>query len=100
MTTETIYTKMAVYGYKPTRTNKVFWEAAAMAFDSGASVDADSSFSTVSIDWDDGGEAFLQGEEADELIQEIEDLWKKYPKLPRSVAERAIVWPIIESYSN
>ncbi len=80
-----------------TRATRFIRQAAQFALNSGASVDLDSSYSTVSIDWADGGECFMQGDEADTFIDEVRALCKRYPSLDEDTAALALAWPYVEN---
>lgn len=78
---------------KPTRATAAIHQHATLAANSGAIVHCDYAYSIVSIDLP-GCErgVFMQGDEADEFIQEIESLVKRYPSLTYEVAYLALAW--------
>lgn len=78
---------------RPSRATRFIREAAARAEASGITVDCDSSFSTVAIDAPGCEGVFMQGDEAENFIAEVEALCKRYPSLEPSTAELALAEP-------
>lgn len=74
-------------------------EAAERSRASGVTVDCDSSYSTVAIDWPDSEGCFMQGDEADAFIAERDALCKRFRSLEFSVAELALAEPYVECLS-
>ncbi|MFN7881567.1 MAG: hypothetical protein ACK5PF_00920 [bacterium] len=85
---------------KPTKATRYIHEAADYSFNSGAVVDWDSAFSTFSIDAENEDGIFMQGDEADQVIAEIDALCKKYPSLDPYTAALCIAKPYIENLWN
>lgn len=85
---------------KPTKATKYMHEAANRFKNSGCSVDWDSSFSTVTISCKGEDDIFMQGDEADEFISEIEILTKRYKSLDSYTAACALAEPIAECLFN
>lgn len=82
---------------KPTRATRVIHELADYTERSGFSVDWCSSMSTVSIDSKGDEYTFMQGDEADQFIAEIDKLTKRYPSLDDYTAALALAKPYVES---
>lgn len=80
-----------------TKATKYILEVAKRATDSGVSVDWDSGMSTVSITCAEEEDIFMQGDEADTFIAEIDALCKRYPSLSESNAALALAEPYAES---
>lgn len=78
---------------KPTRATRIIWQIARSAQRSGMTVDCDSAYSTVSIDAPGEDSIFMQGDEADQFLSEVDALCKRYPSLPRDIAELALAEP-------
>ena len=85
---------------KPTKATKYIHAAAKRFKDSGATIDWDSAFSTVSIDCDGEEGVFMQGDEADSFIDEIKALTRRYPSLDEYTAACALAEPIVECLFN
>lgn len=85
---------------KPTRATRFIHQAADRARADGVTVDCDSSYSTVAIDAPGQDGAFMQGDEADEFMAEVDALCKRYPSLDRDTAELACAAPIAECLFN
>ena len=78
---------------KPTRATRILWDIATRAREAGISVDCDSAYSTVCISAPGEEDIFMQGDEADQFLSEVDALCKRYPSLPRDIAELAIAEP-------
>ena len=76
---------------------KFIREAAARCRSSGVSVDLDSSFSTVAIDAPGQDGVFMQGDEADQFIEEVRALCKRYRSLDEDTAALALAEPYAEA---
>ena len=63
---------------------------------SGAVVDWDSGFQTFCISGKGQDDIFMQGQEADEIIEEIGALCKKYPSLDEYTAALCVAKPYID----
>ena len=85
---------------KPTKATRYIHVIAKRFQDSGATIDWNSAFSTVRIDY--GGEdyVFIQGWEADDFIDELKALTRRYPSLDEYTAACALGEPIIECLFN
>lgn len=79
-----------------TKANRYIVESAERVQNSGITVDWDSSFSTVSIECDGEDSIFMQGDNADQFIAEIEALCRRFPSLDEYTAALAIA----ESYAE
>lgn len=83
---------------KPTKATRYIHQMADYTEASGFSVDWCSSFSTVSIDGRKSHEyVFMQGDEADSFIKEINALTRRYPSLDSYTAALALAKPYVES---
>lgn len=78
---------------KPTKATRIFWDIATRAREAGVSVDCDSAYSTVCISAPGEEDIFMQGDNADQFISEVDALCKRYPSLSRDIAELAIAEP-------
>lgn len=80
---------------KPTKATAVIHQIADGIEKSGYTVDWDSAYSTVSIECEDHADAsdnwFLQGEEADQFINELQAMCKQYPSLDERTAALCLV---------
>ena len=85
---------------KPTKATLYIHQAAKRFKDSGATIDWDSAFSTVSIDCEGEDGIFMQGEEADRFIDEIKATTRRYPSLDEYTAACALAEPIVECLFN
>ena len=85
---------------KPTKATKYIHAAAKRFKDSGATIDWDSAFSTVSIECDGEEGVFMQGEEADSFIDELKAITRRYPSLDEYTAACALAEPIVECLFN
>ena len=85
---------------KPTKATKYIHQAAKRFRDSGATIDWDSAFSTVSIECDGEEGIFMQGEDADNFIDEVKAMTHRYPSLDEYTASCALAEPIIECLFN
>ncbi len=81
---------------KPTKATRYIHEAADYSEASGVVIDWDSAFSTFCISAKGEDDIFMQGEEADSAISEIDSLCKKYPSLDAYTAALCIAKPYIE----
>lgn len=84
---------------KPTKATKFIHAAADRARAGGVSVDWNTRYSTVSIDWP-GDSAFLQGDEADDFLREIDALCKRFRSLDEYTAALALAEPIVDTLSD
>ena len=84
---------------KPTKATKYIHEAAKRFKDSGATIEWDSAFSTINITCE-GEDIFMQGEEADNFIDEIKAMTRRYPSLDEYTAACSLAEPIIECLFN
>lgn len=78
---------------KPTKATRIIWQIANSARAAGITVDCDSAYSTVAIDAPGEETIFMQGDEADQFINECEKLCKRFPSLPMDIAELATAEP-------
>jgi len=83
-----------------TRATKFIREAAARCRASGVTVDLDSAFSTVAIDAPGEDGVFMQGDEADNFIEEVRALCKRYPSLDEDAAALALAETYAETLFN
>lgn len=83
-----------------TRATKHILAAAKRADDSGVSVEWDRRFPTVSIRCDGEEDIFMQGDEADTFIAEIDALCKRFPSLYEATAALALAQPYAETIWN
>ena len=83
-----------------TRATRYIRESAERCRNGGITVDWDSAYSTVSIDSDDGQNAFMQGDEADQFIDQIRAMCKHYPSLDEYTAALALAEPYAECLFN
>lgn len=82
---------------KPTKVTRHIHEMADYSQVSGASVDWCSSMQTFAIACEGQDDIFMQGDEASDVIDEIEALCKRYPSLDEYTAALCIAKPYIES---
>lgn len=85
---------------KPTKATKYIYAAAKRFKDSGATIEWNSAFSTVSIECEEEEGIFMQGEEADSFIDEIKAMTRQYPSLDEYTAACALAEPIVECLFN
>lgn len=78
------------------RIDYILKAAAKRMADSGVSIDWDSGYSTVSISCEGEDDIFMQGEEADDFISEIETLADRC----RSMNEYTIALALAEPYAE
>jgi hypothetical protein len=83
-----------------TKATRYIREAAKRCIDSGVTVDCDSAYSTVAIDADGQEGIFMQGDEADQFIAEVEKMCKRYPSLDFDTAAAALAEPYAETIFN
>ena len=82
---------------KPTKATKYIHEAAQYVIDSQFTVTMHSALSWVNISSADPAESiFLQGQEADEYIDEVNVLCKRYPSLNLYTAMYSLAKPYID----
>lgn len=79
-----------------TKANKYIVESAYRVYESGVTVDWDYAFSTVSINCEGEDEIFMQGDDADQFIGEINALCKRFPSLDEYTAALALAEPYSE----
>jgi len=79
----------------PTKATRFFHKAAARV--PGCSVDVDRSFGTVCITRPKLSDIFMQGDDAERFIAEVDNLRKHYPSLNGDVAELCVAAPYIET---
>jgi len=80
-----------------TRATRYIREQAERAQNSRITVDVDESYQTVSIDAPGEESIFMQGDEAQDFIDERDVLTKRYPSLHDWVAELALAYPYAEN---
>ena len=80
-----------------TKATKFIREAAARVRADGVTVDIDSAYSTVAIDAPGVGGVFMQGDEADQFIEEVRALCKRYRSLDEDTAALALAAPYAET---
>jgi len=85
---------------KPAKAAKYIHQAAKRFKDSGATIDWDSAFSTVSIECDGEEGVFIQGYEAENFIDELKAMTRRYPSLDEYTAACALAEPLIECLFN
>ena len=85
---------------RTTKATRYIRAAAKRCSDGGVVVDWDSGYSTVSIDAPGEDGLFMQGDEADSFIDEVEALCKRYPSLDEYTAALALAEPYAESCFN
>jgi hypothetical protein len=85
---------------KPTRATRFLHEAADRCRNGDVTIECDSAYSTVAIDAPGHDGIFMQGDEADEFIAEVDALCKSYPSLDRDTAELALAEPYAECCFN
>jgi hypothetical protein len=83
-----------------TKATKFIREAAARCRASGVTVDIDSRFPTVAIDAPGEEGVFMQGDDADNFIEEVRALCKRYPSLDEDTAALALADPYAETLFN
>lgn len=76
--------------YNPWTTGDASWINGTYEFD-GCRVEINTGLSSVSIDYDNGEEYYLQGDEADELIKEICRYWNRNEQLTQDDAVKDII---------
>ena len=74
-------------------------QTADMASRSGGTVNIDSRFGTVAIEWD-SGECFLQGDEGDSFIEKVRDMWNTTGDTTEEECALCEAWPYIENLSE
>lgn len=84
---------------KPTKATKCIHEAA-NRFKSCATIDWDSIFPTVTMSTSGQDDLFMQGDEAQEFIDQIDQLTKRYPSLDEYTAACALAEPYAEAIWN
>ncbi len=80
-----------------TRATRYVHEAANRMKAAGISVECDSSMSTVCISCDEETDIFMQGDEADTFIAEVEAMCKRFPSLTSDIAELALAEPYADN---
>jgi len=83
-----------------TKATRFIREAAQRCINGGVTVDINRSFSTVAIDRPGFDGCFMQGNEADSFITEVDALCKRYPSLDEDTAALALAEPYAESFCN
>ena len=83
-----------------TKATKFIREAAARCRADGVTVDMDSPYSTVAIDAPGQDGLFMQGDEADQFINEVRALCKRYRSLDEDTAALALAAPYAETLFN
>ena len=83
-----------------TKATKFIREAAARCRASGVTVDIDSRFPTVAIDAPGADGVFMQGDEAESFVSEVEALCRRYRSLDEDTAALAIAEPYAETLFN
>lgn len=82
-----------------TRATKFIRQAAERFDQAGFTVTLDRSYATVSIDPEHGEGVFMQGDEADDFIDEVDALCKRFPSLNETTAAQALAEPYTELLS-
>lgn len=82
---------------KPTRATRYICEAAQRQRNSGVAVDIDHAFGWVTVDVADTEGVFMQGDDADTFIAEVQALCKRFPSLDEDTAALALADPYVES---
>jgi len=77
----------------------IIQQTAELVRNSGGRVVLDSAYSTVAIDWD-GGECFMQGDEAVQFIESVTAMWEAAGDATIDDCELCEAWPYIENLSN
>ena len=77
----------------------IIQQNADLARNSGGRVALDSAYSTVAIEWD-GGECFMQGDEAAQFIDAVIALWEAAGDATIDDCELCEAWPYIETISD
>lgn len=82
-----------------TRATRHIWQACDRMKAAGIDVDTDSAFSTVCISAPGEDDIFMQGDDADQFINEARAMWKRYRSLPMGVCEMALAERYTELWS-
>ena len=87
---------------KTTKATRYIREAAQRCINGHIDVDIDRAFGTVAIDCQELGieGVFMQGDEADTFIAEVDALCKRYPSLDTYTAALALAEPYAECLFN
>ena len=83
-----------------TKHNRHLYAAAKRMRDAGITIDMNSAYSWVSIDAPGEESIFMQGEEADNFVDECENLSRRYRSVSRDVIELALAEPYAETLWN
>lgn len=83
-----------------TKATKFIRESAKRCERGGVSVEWSLSFPTVSIDAPGEKSIFMQGDEADQFIEEIRKLCKRFPSLDEYTAALALAEPYADTLWN
>lgn len=81
----------------PTKATRYIHQQADYTEQSRVSVDWDSAFSTVNISHPGDDDIFMQGDDADEFIAELDALCKRFPSLDEYTAALALAKPYVEN---
>jgi hypothetical protein len=84
---------------KHTKATRYIVESAQRCINGNVTVDVDSSYQTVSIDAPGEESIFMQGDEAQDFIDQRDALTKRYPSLSDYVAELALAEPYTDLWS-
>ena len=82
---------------KPTGATRYIHEAARRQRNSGVTVDIDHAFGWVTIDIPETDGIFMQGDDADMFVAEVDALCKRFPSLDEGTAALALADPYVES---
>ena len=83
-----------------TKATRFIREAAQRCMNGDVTVQIDRRYSTVAIDRPGFEGCFMQGNEADSFIDEVDALCKRYPSLDEDTAALALAEPYAESFCN
>lgn len=83
-----------------TKATRYIREAAQRSRNGDVTVDIDRGYSTVAIDCSGFDGCFMQGDEAEAFIGEVDALCKRYRSLDEDTAALALAEPYAESFCN
>lgn len=81
---------------KPTKATRFIHAAANRMRNSDITIDIDSSFSTVCISCPGEDDIFMQGDDAESFIEEVETMCKRFPSLDEDTAALSLAEPYVE----
>ena len=86
---------------KSTRATRYIVAAAQRSINGGVTVELDRSYSTVAmgIPGSESG-CFMQGDDAENFIAEVDALCRRYPSLSDDIAALALAEPYAECFAN